>query len=111
MSRKVNLFLSVLVKATFTALKTELHENERQNYDILKRYLLARFDIFKEAVQKRLIFKQKKTEKSQRFEEFNTNLLGLAAKAFHGEPSHITDKMLTDQFIIRCNDDNDDDHI
>ena len=88
-SRKANFLLLALDEATFTVVKRELNDNECQNYDILKRHLLARFDIFKEAEQKRLIFRQAKREVSQSFEEFYTHLLGLAAKAFHGESSNI----------------------
>ena len=73
-SRKANLLLSALDEATFTVVKRELNDNERQNYDMLKRHLLARFDIFKEAGQKRLIFRQAKREVSQSFEEFYTHL-------------------------------------
>ena len=104
-SSKANLLLSALDEATFIVVKRELNDNERQNYDMLKRHLLARFDIFKEAGQKRLIFRQAKREVSQSFEEFYTHLLGLAAKAFHGESSNMIDKILTDHFIIGCNDD------
>ena len=53
-------------------------------------------------LHKRLLFRQAKRENNQSLEEFYTNLLGLAAKAFCDEPSATIDRMIIDQFIAGC---------
>ena len=40
-------FLSALDEAISTVVKRDLNENERQNYDMFERHLLARFGILK----------------------------------------------------------------
>ena len=99
---KANLIIHALDDATFTVIQRELTEAERQHYDTVKQHLLKRFDIHKEIGQKRLLFRQAKREGTQTLEEFYTQLLGLAAKAFPEESADTVDRMITDQFIIGC---------
>ena len=49
-------------EAISTVVKRDLNENERQNYDMFERHLLARFGMFKEAGQKKLVFRLVKRE-------------------------------------------------
>ena len=55
--RKTNLLLMALDEATFTVVKRELTDAERADYDTVKKHLLKRFDLLKDAGQKRLIFR------------------------------------------------------
>ena len=99
---KANLLLMALDEATFTVVKRELTDAERADYEIVKKHLLKRFDLLKDAGQKRLIFRQARREHGQNIEEFYTALLGMAAKAFPGESSATVDKMILDQLICGC---------
>ena len=49
-----------------------------------------------------MLFRQAKREGAQTLEEFYTHLLGLAAKTFPEETADTIDRMITDQFIVRC---------
>ena len=64
--------------------------------------MLKRFDLLKDAGQKRLIFRQVREEHGQNIEEFYTALLGMAAKAIPGESSATVDRMNLDQLICGC---------
>ena len=100
--RKANLLLMALDDATFTVVKRKLTDAERADYEIVKKHLLKRFDLLKDAGQKRLIFRQARREYGQNIEEFYTALLGMAAKAFPGERSATVDRMILNQLICRC---------
>ena len=102
--RKANLLLTALDDATFTVVKRELTDDERKNYNTIKKHLEKRFDLLKDAGQKRLIFRQARREHGQTIEEFYTQLLGMAAKAFPGESSQAVDRMILDQLICGCAD-------
>ena len=103
-TRKANLLLTALDDSTFTVVKRELTDNERSNYDTIKKHLEKRFDLLKDAGQKRLIFRQARREQGQTIEEFYTQLLGMAAKAFPGESGQAVDRMILDQLICGCSD-------
>ena len=61
--RKINLLLMTLDEATFTVVKRELTDAERADfYETVKKHLLKRFDLLKDARQKRLIFRQARRE-------------------------------------------------
>ena len=49
---------NALDEATFTVVKRELMDAERADYEIVKKHLLKRFDLLKDAGQKRLILRQ-----------------------------------------------------
>ena len=100
--RKTNLLLMALDEATFTVVKRQLTDAERADYDTVKKHLLKRFDLLKDAGQKRLIFRQARREYGQTIKEFYTVLLGMAAKAFPGESSATVDRMILDQLICGC---------
>ena len=102
--RKANLLLTAIDDATFTVVKRELTDDERKNYNTIKKHLEKRFDLLKDAGQKRLIFRQARREHGQTIEEFYTQLLGMAAKAFPGESSQAVDRMILDQLICGCAD-------
>ena len=61
-TRKANLLLTALDDSTFTVVKKELTDNERSNYNTIKKHLEKRFDLLKDAGQKRLIFRQARRE-------------------------------------------------
>ena len=63
---------------------------------------MKRLNVHQTTGHKRLLFRQAKRESNQSLEEFYTNLLGLAAKAFCDESSVTIDRMITDQFIAGC---------
>ena len=103
---KANLLMDALDDVTFTVIKRELSDEERKNYKKTKEHLLRRFDLVKEGGQKRLIFRQTRRAAGQTFEDFYTQLLGLAAKAFPEEgDSKYVDRAITDQFVVGCDDD------
>lgn len=103
-SRQANLILSAVDDVTFTVLNRELTETEKNNYVIIKCHLLKRFDVLKEKGQRRLILRQSKRKPGQDLNEFYTDLLGLAEKAYPGETSHVVDEAILDQFIYGCED-------
>ena len=80
--RKANLLSTALGDATFTVVKRELTDDERKNYNTIKKHLEKRFDLLKDAGQKKLIFRQVRRQHRETIEEFYTQLLGMAAKAF-----------------------------
>ena len=100
--RKANLLLMALDEATFTVVKRELTDAERADYEIVKKHLLKRFDLLKDAGQKRLIFRQTRREHGQNIEEYYTELLGMAAKAFPRESSATVDRLVLNQLICGC---------
>jgi hypothetical protein len=79
--------LSAVDDVTFTVLNRELTETEKNNYVTIKCHLLKRFDVLKEKGQRRLILRQSKRKPGQDLNEFYTDLLGLAEKAYPGETS------------------------
>ena len=101
-TRKANLLLNALNGSTFTLVKRELIDNETSNYDTIKKHLGKRFNLLKDAGQKQLIFRQARREHGQKIEEFFTQLLGMAAKAFPGESGQAVDRMILDQLICGC---------
>ena len=103
---KANLMLQALDDKTFNIIMRELNENERQNYYTVKTFLLKRLNAHQTTGHKRLLFRQMKCESNQSLEEFYTNLLGLAAKAFCDETPATIDRMIIDQFIAGCEIDN-----
>ena len=76
----------------FDIMIRKLNENERQNYNTVKTHLLKRLNVHQTTGHKRLLFRQAKCERNQLLEEFYTNLLDLAAKAFCYEPSVTIDR-------------------
>ena len=58
MDRKTNLLLIALDKAAFTVVKRKLTNAERSEYETVKKHILKRFDLLKDAGLKRLIFRQ-----------------------------------------------------
>ena len=99
---KANLMLLSLDDKTFDIMIRELNENERQNYNTVKTHLSKRLNVHQTTGHKRLLFRQAKRERNQSLEEYYTNLLGLAAKAFCDEPFVTIDRMIIDQFIAGC---------
>ena len=99
---KANLMLLSLDDKAFDIMIRELSENERQHYNSVKTHLLKRLNVHQTTGHKRLFFRQAKRESNQPLEEFYTNLLGLAAKAFCNESFAAIDRMTIDQFIAGC---------
>ena len=81
---KANLMLQALDDKTFNIIMRELNENERQNYYIVKTFLLKRLNAHQTTGHKHLLFRQMKCESNQSLEEFYTILLGL-----HGDESFL----------------------
>ena len=76
---------NALDEITFTIIIRELTANERSNYLKLKEHLLQRFDtMLGDKRQTRLLLRQARRKSDQDIQEFYTDLMNLAAKAYPG---------------------------
>ena len=60
---------------TFTVVLREFTGSQRKNCDTIMKHLEKKFDLLKDAGQKRLIFRLARGEHGQTIEEFDTQLL------------------------------------
>ena len=100
---------NALDEITFTIIIRELTENERSNYLKLKEHLLQRFDtMLGNKRQTRLLLRQARRKSDQDIQEFYTDLMNLAAKAYPGphnaEQAQLIDEIIMDQLIFGCED-------
>ena len=98
--RNNNLLLMALDESTFTVVQRELTDAEWAYYETAKKHSLERFDLLKDAGQKSVILRQARRKHGQNFEELNTALLGMAAKALPEESSSTVDRMTMD--LLKC---------
>jgi hypothetical protein len=98
-----NLLLSLDPKI-FAIVDRELDANEKLNYDTLKRHLLKRFDIYKEAGLRRVLFTTLKREVGETHEDYYSRLLEVGNKAFTEENALTIDRMIRDQFMVKNDD-------
>ena len=100
---------NALDEITFTIIIRELTANERSNYLKLKEHLLQRFDtMLDDKRQTRLLLRQARRKSDQDIQEFYTDLMNLAAKAYpsphNAEQAQLIDEIIVDQLIFGCED-------
>jgi hypothetical protein len=98
-----NLILTLDPKI-FAIIDRELDASEKLNYDTLKRHLLKRFDIYKEAGLRRVLFTTMKREVGETQEDYYSRLLEVGNKAFTEENALTIDRMIRDQFMVKNDD-------
>ena len=98
-----NLILTLDPKI-FAIIDRELDASEKLNYDTLKRHLLKRFDIYKEAGLRRVLFTTLKREGDETQENYYSRLLEVGNKAFTEENALTIDRMIRDQFMVKNDD-------
>jgi hypothetical protein len=98
-----NLILTLDPKI-FAIIDRELDASEKLNYDTLKRHLLKRFDIYKEAGLRRVLFTTMKREVGETQEDYYSRLLEVGNKAFTEENALTIDRMIRDQFVVKNDD-------
>jgi hypothetical protein len=103
-TEKAGHLILALDPKVYSIIDRELTIEEKNNYDTLKRHLIKRFDIYKEAGLRRVLFTQLKREIGETQEDYYSRLLEAGNKAFTEESGATIDRMIRDQFMVRNDD-------
>jgi hypothetical protein len=103
-TEKAGHLILALDPKVYSIIDRELTLQEKDDYDTLKRHLIKRFDIFKDARLRRVLFTQLKREIGETQEDYYSRLLEADKKAFTDESGATIDRMIRDQFMVRNDD-------